>query len=489
VHYDDAKAQVEGFVKPGTRTVYWGGLSIPEEWSENHFCVVGTTGSGKTVTIRLLMQSVLPLLATRKTSQALIYDAKRDTLSMLAKMGVTGDRVIIMNPLDRRAAAWDIANDIDQPALVDTLARNLIPEEEGPNRFFSDAARALLQGVLNALIINAPKSWTLRDVVLATQSEHALRAVLATNRYTESLISKYFEEKRTFFSVLSTVASNLSHYETLAALWHRSFLAKRTMSINEWLKGNKILILGNDDAVRAPLDTVNRLIFQRLGEMLLARNANEEQTWIILDEIKEAGRFPILSRLLTRGRTSGARLVLGFQDIEGFQHVYGDKPANEIVAMCGNRALLRAKDTTARWAAELIGSAQVIEPQHSFPIQDPSAGSVSLQMLQHQAVLADEIRTLPAPAKGVFDGYYIIPPVLPFACRIFCDNLLLNLGTADDFQPRPVSEQYLEPWNHEDLRRLRLPQNLASMSNEVQLPPSPPATLFDAMPRITRDHS
>jgi hypothetical protein len=43
----------------GDNGVFWGGLQIPTIEAVRHFCIMGTVGSGKTVLIRLLMQSVL----------------------------------------------------------------------------------------------------------------------------------------------------------------------------------------------------------------------------------------------------------------------------------------------------------------------------------------------------------------------------------------------------------------------------------------------
>ena len=65
------------------RTVYWGFLNIPASEATNHFAIVGTTGSGKTMSLRMLMQSVLPYIGQGEDVRALIYDAKSDMLPIL----------------------------------------------------------------------------------------------------------------------------------------------------------------------------------------------------------------------------------------------------------------------------------------------------------------------------------------------------------------------------------------------------------------------
>jgi DNA helicase HerA-like ATPase len=39
---------------------------LPADEATKHFLAVGTTGSGKTIVLRLLMQSALPDIGTRK---------------------------------------------------------------------------------------------------------------------------------------------------------------------------------------------------------------------------------------------------------------------------------------------------------------------------------------------------------------------------------------------------------------------------------------
>ena len=45
---------------PRYDSIVFGGLELPDSESTTHFLCLGTTGSGKTIILRLLMQSVLP---------------------------------------------------------------------------------------------------------------------------------------------------------------------------------------------------------------------------------------------------------------------------------------------------------------------------------------------------------------------------------------------------------------------------------------------
>jgi len=65
----------------------WGGLLLSSAMAVLHWCICGGTGSGKTLTLRLLMQTALPLITKGSDRRALVYDGKKELLSLLHGMG------------------------------------------------------------------------------------------------------------------------------------------------------------------------------------------------------------------------------------------------------------------------------------------------------------------------------------------------------------------------------------------------------------------
>ena len=106
----------------------FGGLQLPAAAAEFHFLVMGATGSGKTLTIRFLMQSVFQ---KANGCRALLYDAKRDLILILDGMGVPKSKIKIFNPFDDRSVAWDMAADITSPATAWQLAPRADTREKG----------------------------------------------------------------------------------------------------------------------------------------------------------------------------------------------------------------------------------------------------------------------------------------------------------------------------------------------------------------------
>lgn len=459
---------------PPNQGIRLGQYLLPHRAAYGHFAIVGATGSGKTLLQRLLMQSVLPRIGQGLDQRALIYDAKQDILSLLGGMGLRCP-IATFHPFDARCVAWDMAADITSPAAALQAATLLVPKaQQDANPFFSNAARHLMSATLLALILLAPGRWTLRHLLLVLRSEALLRLLLAQTEFTRPLL-QYGEHPATFQNILSTLLTRTAPFELIAAAWDQ---AGRKLSLRGWLEQEAILILANDEENRAAIDTINQLLFKRLSELVLAQEERPEQsrrtTWFFLDEVRQAGRLDGLSALMTKGRSKGAAVLLGFQDIHGLHEVYGREAANELVGQCNTKVLLRLNSPeTARWASQLFGSSEFLESRRSHSRsrnfrelgwqQGGSSGeSVSNAIAKRELVLDSEFLDLPETslANGV-TGYFINPLTGAFQHHLPPDWLRQHLRPPDPATPnlvrRPDGHQLLRPWSDQDACDLGLP--------------------------------
>lgn len=439
---------------------------LPSSAAYSHVALAGATGSGKTILQRLLMQSVLPSIGQGFGHRALIYDAKQDLLSLLAGLRLRAP-IRTLNPLDARSVGWNLAADIRTPASAFQMASTLIPDVKTDNNpFFSNAARHLMAGAINALLLHAKGRWTFRQLLLMMRDPDILRPLLDRSEQTRFLL-QYFEHPGTFQNILSTVLTALAPFEVIAAAWDR---AGEQISLAAWLREESILVLGNDESNRAALEAMNRLIFRRIGELVLSQpelpepSARSPRTWFFLDEVREAGKLDNLSRLLTQGRSKGAAVVLGFQDMAGLQAVYGKEVANELVGQCATTVILRLNSPdTAAWASRLIGSHDLLESRHSHSRSYPSilhalpgtGASVSHGVATRPLVLESEIMDLPLTSfETGLTAYVISPWTGVYREHLPGAWLRSQLRSPDrhvaNLSPRPVSHQYLRPWSAED---------------------------------------
>jgi type IV secretory pathway TraG/TraD family ATPase VirD4 len=447
--------------------VTWGDVRLPQEAETSHFLAVGTTGSGKSLTLGKLMRQALSSARPGSDIRALIYDPKQELMSFLAGLELEVP-VLTLNAFDRRAAEWDMSADVTSPATALQIAATFIPQESGgSNPYFTDTARDLLTGVMLSFIESGAE-WGLRDLVLTMRIPQRLEEVLSQTETGRDLLEVHSGDSRAYRDVLSTARSKLAPFEPVAAAWAR---AEQRVSLRAWSEGEMVLVLGNDDSVRAAMDAINQVLFQRASELVLRKpNSWSRRSWFFLDEVREAGKLAGLPRLMNKGRSKGVCVALGFQDIHGMKSVYGAEVALELVGQCSNKVLLRLESAeTAKWASETVGQYEEIQVLESQS-RDSAAlmrgqTTRSEQRVTRDLVMPSEFLGIPATnARSGLTGYYLSPFVgvyrrtLPLVS--FVSGGRERAESVPDFLERPETDQYLEPWNGADVERLRLSQTL-----------------------------
>ncbi|MCK4341619.1 MAG: type IV secretion system DNA-binding domain-containing protein [Phycisphaerae bacterium] len=440
-------------VAAGEPRIHWGGLSLPERHSDGHFCIFGATGSGKTVTLRLLMQSILPLIGRGQRGwRALIYDPKNEFWPILSGMGLPCP-VITLHPYDTRSARWDIARDINQPSVAKTLATTLIPDPGGQNSFFYQAAQGITSAVMEAFILKAPGRWTLRDVVLTMSDKRTVKRLLKSVPELQHTYDQYFlEDPRTVSNIMMTLNATTGSLRPIAALWAN---AKVSVSLKDWASSEYILLIAKDKELAEPLDNVNRVLFQRITEILTRPRQNAGRTWVFIDEAKFAGKIPGLDDLLTTGRSFGARVCLATQDVAGLRHAYGPDLAEEILGGAANKAMFGTRSpVTGKYVSEVMGEAERYETTMSETYGEQVSTTESERIVQRKTVLPEQVQQLYPANSQRFYGYYSTPAVGNYEGWVHHARFLYRKGNQPRFIAREASQEYPAPWNEQDRERL-----------------------------------
>jgi len=500
IDYEKANKLAAALPRTNAPDIVWGGLSLPADAALGHFLIAGATGSGKTISLTQLMHGALPLVGRVPDTRALVYDAKQDMMSVLDSLGLE-KKAVLFNPFDARSHAWDIAADVTTPALADAVATILFPPDQESQPFFTNSARDLLYAVLISHLRHAPCRWTLRDVLYTLGSKDRLHAVLARDEDTLEIYDTYSQPETTFQNVLSTVRTKARCYETVAAAWSH-VPRERTVSLHDWVKGDFILVLGSNEAMRTAIDPINRVIFKRAADLILAGSeSTTRRTWIFLDEVAKAGRLQGLDDLLTKGRSKGACVVLGFQDIDSLRRpdLYGEHAANEITGQCANKAFLQLHShSTAEWAASLVGQVELAEVDRSISRGTNSGGgsggsssssseSFSERTATRHAVMIEEFFTLntPTAADPRLEGVYLTSRIGAYRAR-YAFHIPAK-GPEPDFVPRPPEEQVLARWDDADRTRLGLNGEAPPRATPAAAA-SEPAPPLDDFRRLSRDN-
>jgi len=455
----------------------WGGLLVAQKHLDPHFTVIGCPGSGKTLTLRMLMKAAFagPHPGGLRF-RGLVYDPKRDMLPILQGMGIPKDRIAVLNPFDKRSVPWDMATDITDEGGARQLASIIAPVPKNSHEpYFTEAAQNLIWGVVRTFQKRAPGDWSLNDIVHGVTSPKRLRAILQLSEEGKDLTHTFLDQDdRTAGNIVSTLVTKVSYFRTIAALWERTPKDRR-ISLVKWMGSDptdwKILVLGYDKAYSETLNPINNVIFRRMSELVVSRvdENPSDLTWVFLDEARLAGELDGLRDLLLAGRSKGARVVFGFQDVEGMRDVYNPLRANELMGLCGNVAFLRMNNPESQaWAARCIGSYEYWQQSTSrgdswTDGKWTNTSSTTSSLTKREGMLEAEFRQFPlaGPMKGI-PGVFMAPSfggawstIVPVS---FLDKHLMPLGETPGFLPRDGADQEPKSWMEEDELRLGLRQ-------------------------------
>lgn len=508
--------------------IFWGAHYLPHAAGSGNFCFLGAPGSGKTISIRLLLQTALPLIGVHREDidhRALVYDPKDDMIPYLRGMEGVGCEIKNLNPFHKDGVAWDIAKDINDRAGAKEIAAILVPAEQNTkDPFFDNAVRNILEGVVLSFILTAGESWTFRDVMYAMSSSEGVKEVLSRTRETRALISQFFSSKKLTDNVMATVATKLMNYKIVAALWSR---AKEKISLTDWIltpkkrgKPNYIIVIGTNEIAREAIDSINRVIFKRASQLILqlrdevpgtedreiVRNTYVSDTslqkrrhWIVLDEVSGAGPLENLELLLRKGRSKGAATVLGLQDTDGLRGTYGKEKAGEILGMCRSYAFFQilSPETTA-WVSQFLGESEVLE-QYIGVSRNRGSSSTSQKEFwywdeksytENESVTEDEklsyrlIKEVlpsqltymkPASRENGLEGWYFssFAPIplyhVTMPGNFVFSPRILNTPAPYEVEKRGGAEQELEPWDNDDLNRLWPGEETINLEIEKEL--------------------
>jgi type IV secretory pathway TraG/TraD family ATPase VirD4 len=454
-------ALVSGQLPGDFRGIFWGGEYWPLELANLHFFLQGATGSGKSVSLAQTVDSLLPLLGQGLGNRLVIFDPKREWPGRLYTRLSATVPVHMLNPFELRGSRWDLAKDIRTRAEALMLAFMLVPEEKADqNKYFRDAARAVLFALVAVLMHYAPGRWTLRHLIVLARLRPRLVAVLKLLPETSDVAGQFLHQNKSGREVVATIGSSLESFSVVAACWDR---ARTGVSFSEFLRSEAALVLGFDESVSAAMAGVYRLMVKLLADRVMLNDDPEDRTFFVFDEFKLFGRSDDLINVAIRGRSSGACLFIASQDINAIDALYGRETARELIGNLHSKAFLRVEsEAAATFAAECIGSHEVLQYTQSRTFGQQASRTVSESVVKRQLVLPDEVRNLPLadPATDAVDAYVLTPLTDPFLARYPFVGALRACAPPLGFKPylrRPPGHQHLRPFGPDDLVELNLP--------------------------------
>lgn len=473
-------------------TLNWGGMDIPFNEATRNVLWMGAISAGKTMSMKLFMASFLRYIGAKpepnKLEQsplpklpvkvAVVYDAKRDIVPWL-KAANPHCEYHIVNHKDQRCSVWLMHKDCQTPDDCRTIGVVLSPPViPGPSAFWAQASQSIIEGLCLFLMLHAPGSWDLRDVIIGAASMERLKTILGsdprTERYLEAL-----QGDRLSHSILTTVQVYLSMFAPIASAWHykRQHAEEhgyplKGFAFNDIHEMEGYIVLGRDADNQVATAAMNRLFITKFGRVILNRPDNPcgerlPQFLLCLDEAHTLGELAELEELSTNASSKGVCIALAMQSKSSFQRIYGHDSAEAIFGQFYYKVFMRLNDaTTSRWASELIGRGDrfmrilvdgkwkqsdhierrvpVVEPEDLRRFEPPAKGL--------PGVMNKLLGKGGSPLRGFYTGNFgfwnDIPP------KYLSDNLIPADKNTKAIEPLDIP--LLKTWDWSDIERLGL---------------------------------
>jgi type IV secretory pathway TraG/TraD family ATPase VirD4 len=264
-------------------------LRVPGRAEDQHFEIIGDTGSGKTT---IIMQMLRQIQARRHS--AIIYDPACEFVERFYSEA-RGD--VVLNPLDRRCPYWGPSEELVRRAEARTIAASLFqPTNDKKGEFFVESP----QKIFAHLLLDQPTPQQL--VEWMSHPEEIDRRIKGTEL--ASLIDPSAPQQRSgVLGSLSLIADSfrlLPKKEDGAAEW----------TAREWSKERKgWIFLTSQPAEREALRPLHSLWIDMLVLRLLSAPRPEQHpVWLCWMNSPVCRSFPSCTRPLRRIANRATRL-------------------------------------------------------------------------------------------------------------------------------------------------------------------------------------
>ena len=381
------------------------GWQIKDKRESTHFLMLAGTGGGKTTIQGWMLESIIA-----RDDKVILYAEKTNFIAR-CPIRAADDPFILLAPHDRRSWVWSIAGDVVDRAAAIRIAGYLVPEEQGHNKFFSDAARAVVTGIMLYLRHSAGSSWKWGH--LLSVSEQPLNEL-------DDLVTKHYgpagvflnSEKRLASSIQGSIQNAILQLQFLSIAWDDAD-NRPSFSIREYLLTDRLpktLMIGRSGDYSEMSEKWISLFFMIASDTIKSESfkpSHGHRLWFTLDELAQLPKIPRISDLLATGREKGASVVLGLQDLHQIKKTYGDDEVQTWFTNIGTKVYgLTRSGETQMLMSRLIGDVRVRDKK----MQPTSSGGMydAGNEWTEAAMLPSDFQTELGERKKGESGYVVM---------------------------------------------------------------------------------
>ena len=327
------------------------GVSYPTGGEMEHLMIAGTTGTGKTVLIRDLLNQI-----RNNGDRAVIYDYT----GTFTEGFYNRDKDVLLNPFDKRSSSWSLLEEVNNIAEFDTIAKALIGDNSNvSDPFWPNGARLIFAELCKVQYNTGDYNIKNLYKYLTSPLEYlhsALKGTLAAN----------FTDPKSDKTTLSLVMLLATYLQALQYIDYDKNNKENNFSIKKWLldeTNDNMLFLTSWPSLHGSIQPIISgmmdIAINNIGEKKVG---SKRKTWFIFDELASLNYLPSLEQGLTISRNYGGCFVIALQSISQLIKRYGTYDASTMSANCSSKVILRAGNhETATWASNVIGSREIEE--------------------------------------------------------------------------------------------------------------------------------
>lgn len=359
------KPEEPGFMKLGPY------LDLPKQWWTRGMWLWGSPGSGKTVILLGVLQQ---LYAMGTHAKSICYDVKGDFTQYFVNFDQKGGGdIALLCPWDKRSLRWNVAQDVRTPATAAVFAEAIIPNDQAKDPFWTNAARALLEGTLRSLMNECGTNWgwtLLRDRLAADPAAWAARM----EKHHPAMKALVADPKsQQVANILGSLASYTKIIDDLAMAWpdpKEGELQRPSIAFSAWARDDygadgarvprHIILQAGPSAAqtRALFGTLLRVLTPELLSPKLPDNEMGRTVALVIDEMPSLGRLDWV-QLVERGRSKGIICLGCAQTPMQLTEVYSPEFTKGLGSMIGLQLYLRVSPGVGRdELAEAMGKAR-----------------------------------------------------------------------------------------------------------------------------------
>lgn len=317
-----------------------------------HTLVVGGTGSGKSVALHHLIDSIKD-----RGDCAVIYDPEGEFIRAHFRQGI--DK--IFNPFDVRSVGWSPYADLETLADWISSAQDLFPEPKTGDPYWTHSSRTVYSYAGFLLGVKMRETQNRNPTIfellnLLSGEQHVVYEHVKGTAAGVILGEKSGPRSDSLRSVMLTGIERMAHL----------LGGTEDFSIKSWVNDPKergFLFLTAPESLAATIRPVLAHVSSLGVTALLSRTPEQskKETWLIFDEFNSLGKMDSLAEAPTRLRKFGGAVVLGMQQVSQPEETYGEPKMRTIVGQLRNKLILGCNDPrTGEFMSEMLGEREVI---------------------------------------------------------------------------------------------------------------------------------